>query len=158
MKLCTALMSLLILACSAQAVDNIETIKAKVQRILAQKNPQALAQYNDYSRQYDQLVLDFFDSNNHEPLKAHVNAIAEAMRILKETYNNPQFASVRPILMTYHKHGAKLVHELKQYIGSRNTIGLVLRLRHFVFLLPKVVRDKGGLNLLKGLHYRLRCV
>lgn len=158
MKLYKIFMSLSLVINSAYAIDDIETIKHKVQTTLAKKNPQILGEYQAFSQQYDQLVLDFFDAENHKPLKTHVENIGAAMRTLKQTYENPEFVSVRPILMTYYKHGSALVRALKGYIGSRNTVGLVFRLRHFVFLLPKVVRQKGAFSLLRGLNHRLRCM
>lgn len=139
------------------AIDNIETIKYKVQNTLAKKNPKILGQYHEFSQQYDQLVLDFFDINNNEPLKTHVHNIRAAMHILKQTCDNPEFASVRPILLTYYKHGSALVHALKGYIGSHNMLSLIFKLRHFVFLLPQVVRNKGAFTLFRGLNHRLHC-
>ncbi|MCX5922402.1 MAG: hypothetical protein NTX86_03670 [Candidatus Dependentiae bacterium] len=152
---------LLVICCiatsTAQATEKIESIRDTIVSTLKHTNPTTLAQFNEFYKQYEQSVFEFFDPKNELPLTQHIERMNQDLKTLKGVYDNPQFKSVRPNLLDLNNHFIAMVAILKQYIGSRNSIGMALNVRPFKFLLPAAVKNRGNISLFKSLHHRLTC-
>lgn len=141
----------------ACAIVDLETIKGEIVTVLRQEQPKYVEEFNQFFKRYDELVFKFFDQKNNDSLKTHVHDMEAEIEILKNVCADERYRSISNTLRNYHTHVAELVGVLKQFVGSRDTISLALRVRKFKPILPKTIRQRGRSSLLKSLHHRLRC-
>lgn len=156
-KITLVTFSWLFFASAANASLDIETAKATIIETLQRENPSVIGEFKRLCRRYDRIIITFFDTNNTDSLKTHINYMEAELRTLKNLCDDIRFRSVQSILTNFYEHIQHLITILQQYIGSRNTISLALKVRNYKFLLPKIVHARGDLALLKGLNHRLRC-
>lgn len=139
------------------AFDTIETTKAALVTTLKKYNPSALAEFSLLFKRYEQIVFDFFDTNNHNPLSMHISHMQTELTTLDRICSNPHFNSITPTLRMYQAHLQELVTILQSYRSARDTISVGFKVRKFKFLLPKEVYGRGDIALFWALQHRLRC-
>jgi len=137
--------------------QDIEIIQSKIISILEKNNPLIIPEFNNFCTQYHQSIVQFFDTTNNEPLTLHIARIENELLLLKQTYSDIRFNSVQPILLGYHQDITKLVHVLKNYVGSTNSISLAWHVQQFKSLLPQPIKDRGNYALFMALKHRLAC-
>lgn len=139
------------------AFDSIETTKAALVTTLKKYNPSVLAEFSLLFKRYEQIVFDFFDTNNHNPLSMHLNRMYEELETLERVCSNSQFDSITPTLRTYQKQLQELVTLLHSYRGPLDIVPLGFKVRKFKFLLPGAIQQRGDAALFWALQHRLRC-
>lgn len=139
------------------AIVDLEIIKGQIITVLRQEQPKHVEEFEHFFKKYDDLVFKFFDQKNHDSLKVHVDGMEAEIEILKNVCSDARYHSISTTLRNYQAYVAELVDVLKQFIGLRDTISLALKVRKFKPIIPKVIRQRGELSLLKSLHHRLRC-
>lgn len=149
--------SLLQLAHRLHALDTIEITRAALVKTLQHQNPAALTEFMLLFKRYEQIVFDFFDSNNHTPLSGHISRMHHELETLERVCHTACFSSITPTLRLYQKHLQELVDILQSYKNGRDIISVGLKVRKFKFLLPKEVYDRGDIALFWALHHRLTC-
>jgi hypothetical protein len=160
MKIST-LIKLLCIFATAQCLDfpsdNIEHAKIHIIRTLNNTNPRATSSFIAFSQRYEKLVTAFFDQENNLSLQAHILEMEENIDLLSHIIRDPEFISVRPILIKLYPQFVELVATLKSYINSRNYVSLALSVRKYKFLLPDSIKMRGDISILWSLRHRLRC-
>jgi len=149
------LCSLLILP--LHAFKNIESSKKEIKATLQITNPKILSEFHNFCLEYDNVVTSFFDTNNHYSLAKHIDLMEKNLITLKTVAENPEFKTVRHILMDLNQQLANLISLLSKYVGSKNSVGLAFKVRNFKNLLPPAVEKKGDFSLWWALTHRLGC-
>jgi len=140
---------------SLYANEDIESIKKTIISTLTHANQSALAPFQILSQQYEQLVTNFFDKQNHESLKKHVSHMEKYLNVLLNVIKDPQFISVRANLVALYPHISELVTMFKNSLGSKNYVSLGWKVRSFKFLLPDSIKKMGDLSLFWCLRHRI---
>lgn len=135
--------------------DDIEIVKSHIIQTLNNSNPKAIPLFLQFSHRYAQLVDAFFDTQNNLSLHAHIQEMDENLVLLTQIIRDPQFSSVRAILINLYPHLVDLVDTVKGYLNSRNYLSLALAVRKFKFLLPDSIKKRGDISLLLSLRHRL---
>lgn len=135
--------------------QDIEDIRKQIIQQLTVANPSALPQFMGFSVQYQKLVDDFFDTNNHEPMPIHVSYMEKNLLVLAQAIKNPAFSSVKHILTPLYPKIAELVTIFKNNAGSRNYVFLGFKVRKFKYLLPDSVKKRGDWALFLAIRHRL---
>lgn len=148
-----------VLGCIVQsyAFEDIETARTSMITLLEKHNPDVLRDFHGFCHRYNQLVFDFFDKKNNDPLEAHIKYMETNANILQHVCNDLRFQSVRSFLITRYEQVLEMIKVLKKYKGSHDTLTLAFRLKKFKFLLPYAVKKRGDISLFWSLHHRLRC-
>lgn len=149
--------SLLQLTHHLYALDTIEVTKAALVKTLQQQNPAALTEFMLLFKRYEQIVFDFFDTNNHAPLSTHISRMQDELKTLDQCCSNPHFNAITPTLRMYQAHLQELVTLLQSYKNARDIISVGFKVRKFKFLLPKEVYERGDIALFLALRHRLTC-
>jgi hypothetical protein len=136
---------------------DLETTQATMIAILQQKNPAILDEFHKLRQKYYQLIFTFFDRNNNEPLKTHLNRMNIELQKFHKICDDPRFSSIRPMLHKHYSYMKHMINVLQNYVGSINSVSLAFAVREYKFLLPKVIKQKGDIALLLALHHRLTC-
>jgi hypothetical protein len=139
------------------ALDSVETTKVILVKTLQQKNPSMLPEFDVLFKRYEQIVFDFFDTNNHESLSAHIKHMEQELETLDRVCRDAQFSSIVPTLLIYQGHLKELVTLLKSYHRSLDIIPLGFKVRKFKFLLPTAIQQWGDFALFWALHHRVTC-
>lgn len=146
-----------LLICPLYGFKNIERAKKEIASTLQITNPAKLHEFYNFCDQYDHAVASFFDTNNYVSLKAHIDIMEKNLLTLKATIENPEFKTVRHILTDLNQQLINLMSLLSKYVGSKNSISLAFKVRHFKCLLPPAVENRGDFSLWWALTHRLGC-
>ncbi len=142
---------------STLTADTIELRKNKYASRLQHHNPQAIAEFNALFKLYDHSIDYFFDYNNHLPLSDHVTILEQNLAVLRQTINNPQFASIHHELNGLYRDFNRLITTLKSFIGTRNSIHFAWRMKKYRPLMPEHIRNRGDFAIFCYLRHRLKC-
>ncbi|MFI5333381.1 MAG: hypothetical protein ACHQVS_04765, partial [Candidatus Babeliales bacterium] len=139
------------------AFDTIEVTKAALVKALQRHSPSALPEFDTLFKRYEQIVFDFFDTDNLDPLSVHLHRMEQELITLDQICTDIQFYSIIPTLRIYQQHLKELVALLHTYRGVRDIIPLGFKVRKFKFLLPETLQQRGDIALFFALHHRLTC-
>jgi hypothetical protein len=140
---------------SMSSAMSLEAGKNRIVATLRNEQPAIVAEFVNFCRQYDALVVDFFDTKNNESLGVHIGRMEAELQTLYRVCHDMRYQSVKGLLLYYYTHIAELVSLLKQYVGSYNTLSLGLKLRKFKLLLPESVKARGDFSLFCSVRHRL---
>lgn len=157
MKFTFKLMLCCLLIAPMYAFKNIETSKKEIRATLQVVNPSVIEQFGKFCDQYNRLVTSFFDTNNWYSMAKHIEQMEKNIITLRQTADDPQFKTVRHLLLDLEQQLVNLISLLARHIGSKNSMSLAWKVRHFKNLLPTHVAQRGDFALWWSLNHRLRC-
>lgn len=159
MRLLNKHFSIAMLCCysAAIATGNVESARTTIVELLKKEQPACIAEFKTFFKQYDELVVNFFDKKNNDSLTTHIMRMETELQTLKKVCDDEQYRCIHPILCGYHAQVTELIELLKRYVGSHDTVSLAFKVRKFKIILPEVVRQRGDVSLFWSLHHRLRC-
>jgi len=141
----------------AFATGNLESARKTVVELLNKEQPACIKEFKTFFKQYDELVVSFFDKQNNDPLTTHIARMETKLQTLKNVCDDERYRCIHPILCGYHTQVTELVALLKHYVGSHDTLSLAFKVHKFKIILPESVRQRGDISLFWSLHHRLRC-
>lgn len=147
----------LALCTSLTAFKNIEIHKKEIGSVLQKHNPESLKNFKQFTAKYDQLVISFFDTGNNLSLANHIERMQSELVTLNQVANDSQFISAKPLFSDLNKQLCQLITVLKQYVSSKNSIGLAFKVRKFKKLLPCPLNKWTDFSLFLSLNHRLNC-
>jgi hypothetical protein len=139
------------------ASENLELARKTIFERLSKEQPACIGEFKTFFKQYDELVVNFFDKKNNDPLTTHIMRMETELQTLKNACNDERYRCVNPILCGYHDHVTELITLLKHYVGSHDTLSLAFKVHKFKIILPETVRQRGDISLFWSLYHRLRC-
>lgn len=146
-----------LLSSMALAVPAIESVRDLIVKKLKKNNQTALVQFNNFYKQFEDSVHEFFDKNNDQPLNDHIKRMEGEVETLARVCKDLDFRTVWDVLQEHHMHVLDLISILRSYIGSHNSVAFALRLKRFEFLVPADIRKRGLFAIFRSLHHRLMC-
>lgn len=142
---------------STYCLESVDKLKRKIIAILNTSNPAMVEPYTQFCKQYDHLVISFFDTHNNQSLSTHIKQMEQELATLNAVRRDPQFESVKSILHSLNIKLTGMINLLKEYLGSRNAVALALDLQEFDCLLPDAIKNRGKFELFCSLQRRLGC-
>jgi hypothetical protein len=138
-------------------LTNVTTTKHSLLTILKREQPACVEEFTTFFRKYDEVVSNFFDRKNNDPLKKHVEIMEIELQTLKKVGENEKYKSIKIILEEYYTPLRELITLLKRYSGSQDTLSLALEIRKYKPLLPESLQQQGSATLFSCLRHRLKC-
>lgn len=144
-------------AITIHAHEDIDALKTKIIAILKQSNPKTVSTFSDFFKQYDRVVIHFFDRSNNDSLATHIAFMEKELKQLDTVAKDKQYAPIKTMLTDLYGNLRDLVDTLRGYVDTSNSVFLALSVRKFKFLLPTEIQEKGEFSLFKSLRHRHNC-